>query len=89
MDHLSLPPKLRDRVHQVYKCVTTAPEPKNPTGIGFGTSNALAFLFKKVPKQPFADSGGAVGAKRPPRLPVVLEHGEAVAIIAALKSCLY
>jgi integron integrase len=47
--------------------------------------NALVFLYDKVLEQPLGDIGGAVRAKRPPRLPVVLEHGEAMAIIAALK----
>lgn len=47
--------------------------------------NALVFLFDKVLGQPLGDIGAAVRAKRPPRLPVVLQHEEAIAIIAALK----
>ncbi len=47
--------------------------------------NALVFLYDKVLEQPLGNIGGAVRAKRPPRLPVVLEHAEAMAIITALK----
>jgi integrase len=46
--------------------------------------NALVFLCDKVLQQPLGDIGAAVRAKRPPRLPVVLTHEEAMAIIAAL-----
>ena len=47
--------------------------------------NALVFLYDKVLEQPLGNIGSAVRAKRPPRLPVVLEHVEAMAIITALK----
>ena len=47
--------------------------------------NALVFLYDKVLERPFGDINGAVRAKRPPRLPVVLAHGEAQKIIAGLE----
>ena len=46
--------------------------------------NALVFLYDKVLQQPLGNIGEAVRAKRPPRLPVVLTHEEAMAIIASL-----
>jgi len=48
--------------------------------------NALVFLYGKVLEQPLGDIGETVRAKRPPRLPVVLSHDEAVAIIRQLQS---
>lgn len=47
--------------------------------------NALVFLYDKVLERPFGDTNGAVRAKRPPRLPVVLAHGEAQKMIAGLE----
>ncbi|WP_290648262.1 integron integrase, partial [Aquisalimonas sp.] len=44
------------------------------------------FLYGKVLEQPLGDIGETVRAKRPPRLPVVLSHDEAVAIIGQLQS---
>jgi integron integrase len=46
--------------------------------------NALVFLYDRVLEQPLGNIGAAVRARRPPRLPVVLSHSEAMAIIAAL-----
>jgi integron integrase len=46
--------------------------------------NALVFLYSKVLQQPLGNIGEAVRAKRPPRLPVVLSHEEAMAIVGAL-----
>jgi integron integrase len=46
--------------------------------------NALVFLYEKVLQQPLGNIGEAVRAKRPPRLPAVLTHEEAMAIIAVL-----
>lgn len=46
--------------------------------------NALVFLYAKVLDRPLGDIGGAVRAKRPRRLPTVLSHAEAVAIIRRL-----
>lgn len=48
--------------------------------------NALVFLYGKVLDRPLGDIGSVVRAKRPPRLPVVLSHDEAMAIIGKLKS---
>jgi integron integrase len=47
--------------------------------------NALVFLYSKVLEQPLGNIGDTVRAKRPPRLPVVLSHNEAIAVITALK----
>jgi hypothetical protein len=47
--------------------------------------NALAFLYGKVLEQPLGNIGDTVRAKRPPRLPVVLSHDEAMAVITALR----
>ncbi len=47
--------------------------------------NALVFLYSKVLQQPLGNIGETVRAKRPPRLPVVLSHDDAMTIIAALK----
>jgi integron integrase len=47
--------------------------------------NALVFLYSKVLEQPLGNIGDTVRAKRPPRLPVVLSHDEAMAVITALK----
>lgn len=47
--------------------------------------NALVFLYDKVLQRPLGNIGEAVRAKRPPRLPVVLTHEEAMAIIGALE----
>lgn len=46
--------------------------------------NALVFLYAKVLDRPLGDIGGAVRAKRPRRLPAVLSHAEAVAVIRRL-----
>lgn len=46
--------------------------------------NALVFLYGKVLEQPLGDIGKTVRAKRPPRLPVVLSHSEAMRIISEL-----
>lgn len=46
--------------------------------------NALVFLYRKVLDTPLGDIGAAVRAKRPPRLPTVLSHAEAIAIIRRL-----
>ena len=48
--------------------------------------NALVFLYARVLNKPLGDIGQAVRAKRPPRLPVVLSHDEAVAVIRQLQS---
>jgi len=47
--------------------------------------NALVFLYGKVLEQPLGNIGDTVRAKRPPRLPVVLSHDEAMAVITALR----
>lgn len=46
--------------------------------------NALVFLYARVLDQPLGDINGAVRAKRPPRLPVVLTHAEAREVIRGL-----
>lgn len=46
--------------------------------------NALVFLYDKVLEQPLGNIGKAVRARRPPRLPVVLSHSEAMTVIAML-----
>ncbi len=46
--------------------------------------NALVFLYGKVLEQPLGDIGKTVRAKRPPRLPVVISHSEAMRIISEL-----
>lgn len=46
--------------------------------------NALIFLYAKVLEQPLGDIGDVVRAKRPARLPVVLTHAEARAVIDRL-----
>lgn len=46
--------------------------------------NALVFLYDKVLGVPVGDISGTTRAKRPPRLPVVLTHEEAMRLIAAL-----
>lgn len=48
--------------------------------------NALVFLYDKVLGTPVGDIGDATRAKRPPRLPVVLTHEEAIRLIAELAS---
>jgi integron integrase len=47
--------------------------------------NALVFLYSRVLEKPLGDLGGTARAKRPPRLPVVLSHAEAISIISMLK----
>jgi len=47
--------------------------------------NALVFLYSKVLERPLGDIPGIVRAKRPRRLPVVLSHAEAMAVIGALE----
>ena len=47
--------------------------------------NALVFLYAKMLGKPLGDISGAVRAKRPPRLPVVLAHAEAQEVIACLR----
>jgi integrase len=46
--------------------------------------NALVFLYDKVLGIPVGDISGTTRAKRPPRLPVVLTHEEAMRLIAEL-----
>lgn len=46
--------------------------------------NALVFLYAKVLDQPLGNIGDVTRAKRPQRIPVVLSHGEARAIIRCL-----
>jgi len=46
--------------------------------------NALVFLYAKVLDRPLGHLAGVVRAKRPPRLPVVFTHEEAVRVIGAL-----
>lgn len=46
--------------------------------------NALVFLYARVLQKPLGNIGATVRAKRPPRLPVVLGHNDAMAIINAL-----
>lgn len=48
--------------------------------------NAIVFLYARVLEQPLGDIGETVRAKRPPRLPAVLTHHEAMQIIARLAS---
>ena len=42
------------------------------------------FLYARVLERPLGDIGETIRAKRPPRLPVVLSHQEAMAIIGQL-----
>ena len=55
--------------------------------------NALVFLYDKVLDLPVGDISGSARAKRPPRLPVVLTHEEAMQVIGerspphALQQC--
>lgn len=46
--------------------------------------NAIVFLYARVLEQPLGDIGETVRVKRPPRLPVVLTHAEAMNIIERL-----
>ena len=46
--------------------------------------NAIVFLYSRVLEQPLGDIGETVRVKRPPRLPVVLTHAEAMNIIERL-----
>lgn len=46
--------------------------------------NAIVFLYARVLEQPLGDIGETVRVKRPPRLPVVLTHAEAMGIIDRL-----
>lgn len=46
--------------------------------------NAIVFLYARVLEQPLGDIGETVRVKRPPRLPVVLTHGEAMSILGRL-----
>jgi len=46
--------------------------------------NALVFLYAKVLERPLGDINGLAHAKRPAKLPVVLTHDEARAVIAQL-----
>ncbi|MEQ6885787.1 integron integrase [Salicola sp. Rm-C-2C1-2] len=48
--------------------------------------NALVFLYDKVLNQPLGEIGDTVRATKPARLPVVLKHAEAMAIINRLES---
>lgn len=48
--------------------------------------NALVFLYGKVPGRPLGDIGKVVRAQRPHRLPTVLSHGEAMAVIGQLQA---
>lgn len=47
--------------------------------------NALVFLYSKVLDRPLGDIGEVIRVRRPPRLPVVLTHDEAVGIIGRLR----
>ena len=47
--------------------------------------NALVFLYGKVLESPLGDIGKVVRAQRPRRLPTVLGHGEAMAVIGQLQ----
>ena len=47
--------------------------------------NALVFLYAKVLEKPLGDIGAAIRAKRPPRLPIVLTHSEAMSILSLLE----
>ena len=46
--------------------------------------NAIVFLYARVLERPLGDIGETIRAKRPPRLPVVLSHQEALAVIGRL-----
>ncbi|MBD7976577.1 integron integrase [Serpens gallinarum] len=46
--------------------------------------NSLVFLYAKVLQQPLGEIGEVVRVKRPPRIPVVLTHAEAMEIIGLL-----
>lgn len=46
--------------------------------------NAIVFLYARVLEHPLGDIGDTIRAKRPPRLPVVLSHQEAMGIIVQL-----
>ncbi|WP_111498114.1 integron integrase [Marinobacter bohaiensis] len=48
--------------------------------------NALVFLYSKVLEAPLGDIGDATRSKRPPRLPTVLTHDEAMRLIQQLSS---
>ncbi len=43
--------------------------------------NAIVFLYARVLEQPLGDIGETIRVKRPPRVPVVLTHVEAMGII--------
>jgi integron integrase len=47
--------------------------------------NALVFLYKQVLNQPLEQINGITRVTRPAKLPVVLTHGEAMAVIHCLK----
>lgn len=46
--------------------------------------NAIVFLYARVLERPLSDIGNTVRVKRPPRLPAVLTHPEAMSIIERL-----
>lgn len=46
--------------------------------------NAIVFLYSRVLEQPLGEIGDVVRVKRPPRLPTVLSHEEAMLIIGFL-----
>ena len=46
--------------------------------------NALVFLYARVFERPLGDIGNTVRVKRPPKLPAVLTHQEAMSIIERL-----
>lgn len=46
--------------------------------------NAIVFLYDKVLERPLGDIGPITRAKQPRRLPVVLSHGEVMAVIGEL-----
>ncbi|HDY97947.1 MAG TPA: integron integrase [Pseudomonas sabulinigri] len=46
--------------------------------------NAIVFLYARVLEQPLGDIGDTIRVKRPPKLPVVLTHTEAMNIIERL-----
>lgn len=47
--------------------------------------NALVFLYARVLVKPLGDIGEVIRVRRPPRLPVVLTHDEAMAVIGRLR----
>lgn len=48
--------------------------------------NAIVFLYARVLDRPLGDIGPTIRAKRPPHLPVVMSHTEAITVIAHLQA---